>query len=337
DPRVVLEAIADRLGMLVACDNLCIDVHDRRTGRLRPLVARGVHAQLWMAAVGPDTEGVGGWVVRHGQAQLVPDELADPRVRCFPELGPLAGSLMVVPLHGRDGIAGVLSLERLGSGRTFSDEEFELVQLFAAHASIAMQNAEAHRAVEIRAETDALTRLGNHGAFQDRLAWQVGQGERFSLVMLDLDNFKDYNDTFGHPAGDELLRELGHALRRSVRDNDNVYRYGGDEFTLLLPGTDPDGAKAVAEKIRQAVHDVHTGAGRQRQRRLACSLGLATFPDDGTEAESILLAADRAAYVSKRSGRDRITTAAEGRSLGEDFLPGAPTPVDEPGVAYGTA
>ena len=337
DPRVVLDEIAERLGALVQHDNLCIDLHDGSAHLLRPLVARGVHADLYLAATTRDDEDLGGWVVQHGEAQLVEDELEDPRVRHFPELGPEAGSLMAVPLHSRDGISGVLTLERLGSGRVFTQEEFELVQLFAAQASIAMQNAEAHQRERVRAQTDGLTGLSNHTTFQEQLARSVAQRERFSLLMLDLDAFKSYNDSFGHPAGDALLRTLAATLRASVREADQVFRYGGDEFTLILPGTDATGARAVAEKVRRAVHGVRTGEGRQRARRLTCSTGLATFPDDGADAQAILLAADRAAYVSKRSGRDRISTAAAGRLLPAEVLLAAPTPVDQPAELLSTS
>src|SRR4029079_4652459 len=159
------------------------------------------------------------------------------------------GSLICVPLRGRDGATGVLTLERIGVDQRFSEEEFELVQLFAAQASIALQNAEVHRAVEIRAQTDDLTGLLNHGTFQNWMARQTLAREPFSLMMLDMDDFKNVNEKLGHQAGDRLLAEISRALVTAGRDTDHVFRYGGDEFALILPGADPAAALGVAERV----------------------------------------------------------------------------------------
>src|SRR5258707_38301 len=141
-----------------------------------------------------------------------------------------------------------------------SEDEFEVVKFFAAQVSIALQNAGVHRAVEIRAQTDDLTGLLNHGTFQSWLDRSVETREPFSLIMLDLDDFKAVNDALGHQAGDRLLAELAHAIVGAGRDSDHVFRYGGDEFSVLLPGTDATSALAVAERIRGAIHSIG-GAG----------------------------------------------------------------------------
>jgi GAF domain-containing protein len=190
DPRAVLEEIADRLGALVEVDNLVVDLHDRERGILEPIVARGTHAAEFLARPLPDGEGVCGWVLQHGIGQLVPDELADPRVAYFAEHGPVAGTLIVVPLRGRVGVAGVMTLERLGPGREFTGDEFDLVQLFGAQASIALQNAETHQEISVRAQTDALTGLRNQGTFHDVLGRWVARSDPFSLLIIDLDHFK---------------------------------------------------------------------------------------------------------------------------------------------------
>ena len=207
-------------------------------------------------------------------------------------------------------------------GNAFSHDEFELVQLFAAQVSIALQNAEVFQAVELRAQTDDLTGLLNHGTFEDRLERNVHAGGSFSLIMLDLDDFRDVNNSLGHQAGDQVLREIATALVHAGRDTDQIFRYGGDEFSFLLPGTDGPGARLVAERASHAVKA--SGHG------VTASIGLATYPDDGATATSVLLAADRACFVAKRSGRDRIATAAEGLALASEFSLQAPTPVDPP-------
>ena len=321
DARGVLESITERLGRLIASDNVAIEVVDPATDLLTPLTARGVHAARYLEPWEPGETGVATWVLDHNEPILIDDERTDPRVNHFrDDIGPLDGSLIVVPLRGRGGAIGVLTIERLGVDNTFSAEEFELVQLFAAQVSIALQNAEVFQAVEIRARTDDLTGLLNHGTFGEWLERSVREGAPFSLIMVDLDDFRNVNNELGHQAGDNLLRQIAGGLVHAGRESDLVFRYGGDEFTFLLPNTDEAGALQVAERARQAV--VAT------EGTVSASVGVATFPQDGATATEVLLAADRACYVAKRGGRDRIVTAAEGLALAAELSLQAPTPVD---------
>jgi diguanylate cyclase (GGDEF)-like protein len=334
DSRAVLDQITDRLGSLVRCDNVAIEVVDAVTGILRPLTARGINAADYLEPWEAGEEGLATWVVANNEPQLVVDELIDRRVNVFRASGPVEGSLICVPLRGRQGATGVLTLERIGPNDRFTDEEFELVKLFAAQVSIALQNAEAHRILAVRARTDALTGLLNHGTFQDWLLRSVEEGAAFGLIMVDLDDFKAVNDALGHQAGDRLLHEIAGAIVTSERDSDLVFRYGGDEFTVIVPSADRLGVLQVAERIRLAVHSVGApGTAWQRERLdVSCSIGLATFPDDGDSAESILLAADRACFVAKRTGRGLIATADEGLALAGELSLQQPTPVDPPSM-----
>jgi diguanylate cyclase (GGDEF)-like protein/excisionase family DNA binding protein len=320
DARAVLESITERLGTLIACDNIAIEVVDPSTGLLTPLTAHGVHREFYLQTWEPGETGVATWVVEHNEPVYIRDETNDPRVNHRDDDEPNDGSLIVVPLRNRGGAIGVLTIERLGAGNTFSYDEFELVQLFAAQVSIALQNAEVFQAVQVRARTDGLTGLLNHTTFEEWLARAVREGNRFSLIMLDLDDFRDVNNSLGHQAGDDLLRRIASGLVRAGRDSDLVFRYGGDEFAFLLPHTDGDGALQVAERARQAV--------RTTWRPMSASIGVATFPVDGQTPAEVLLAADRACYVAKRGGRDRIATAAEGLALAAEFSLQEPTPVD---------
>ena len=321
DARGVLESITDRLGRLIACDNVAIEVVDPATGLLTPLTARGLHAAFYLEPWAPGETGVATWVVEHNEPVFISDERNDPRVNQFrDDAESVDGSLIVVPLRGRRGAIGVLTIERMGLLNTFSPEEFELVQLFAAQVSIALQNAEVFQAVEIRARTDDLTGLLNHGTFQEWLERSVHEGNPFSLIMLDLDDFRDVNNELGHQAGDTVLRQIAGELVRAGRDTDLVFRYGGDEFTFILPNTEEKGALMVAERARHAV-SATTGA-------VTASVGVATFPQDGRTPTEVLLAADRACYVAKRGGRDRIATAAEGLALAAELSLQPPTPVD---------
>ncbi|MEW5990270.1 MAG: GAF domain-containing protein [Chloroflexota bacterium] len=329
DVHAILEAVADRLGELVGWDNVAIELLDAGREVLAPVIAKGADAAYYMEPWAPGEEGLATWVVAHNEPVLVADEHDDPRVAHFPS-GPVHGSLICVPLRGRDRAIGVLTLERIGEGRTFTDEEFDLVKLFAAQVSVALQNAQAHGALARRAQTDDLTGLLNHGSFRERLAQAVELDETFSVLMLDLDRFKLVNDTFGHAAGDDLLRQIAGAISGASRDTDAVFRYGGDEFAVILAGTDAAHAGPVAERIRCAIAAlVGPGSGLHAAGlKLDASAGVATFPTDGTTSDEILLAADRACFVAKRGGGGRVAGAAEGNALAGEFTLQVPTPID---------
>jgi diguanylate cyclase (GGDEF)-like protein len=332
EPRSILDQVADRLSDLVGYDNLSIEVLDRASGLLRPLTAKGIHAADYLEPWLPGEEGLATWVVAHNESVLVVDERSDPRVLVFRGLGAVDGSLICVPLRGREGATGVLTLERLGLDHRYTEDEFELVRLFAAQVSIALQNAEVHRAVQIRAQTDDLTGLLNHGTFQRWLEQSVESREPFSLIMLDLDDFKAVNDALGHQAGDRLLAQIARTIVAAGRESDRVFRYGGDEFTLILPGSDATAALAVAGRVRAAVHALGAVGSSWAEQGVATtvSMGVATYPLDGLTAESVLLAADRACFVAKRSGPGLIATADEGLAIAREFSLQEPTPVDSP-------
>jgi diguanylate cyclase (GGDEF)-like protein/excisionase family DNA binding protein len=329
EPGAILDQVAERLSDLVGYDSLSIEILDRSTGLLRPLTAKGVDAERYLEPWLPGEEGLATWVVAHNEPSLVLDERGDARINQF-RGDAVDGSLICVPLRGRDGATGVLTLERLGLAHRYSDEEFELVKLFAAQVSIALQNAEVHRAVEIRAQTDDLTGLFNHGTFQEWLSRSVLAHEPFSLIILDLDDFKSVNDGLGHQAGDRLLAEIARAVEGAGRDSDRIFRYGGDEFALILPGTDSTSALGVAERVRAAIHALGESGTNWSVAGLtvSVSIGVATFPRDGVTAEEILLAADRACFVAKRTGMGLIATADDGLAIARDFAFKEPTPID---------
>jgi len=160
------------------------------------------------------------------------------------------------------------------------------------------------------AVTDELTGLHNYRFLQQRINEEVARARRYnsfaSLLMIDADDFKAFNDAYGHVAGDRVLAELGEVLSTNVRECDLVARYGGEEFSVLLPETDMMGALAVAEKLRDAVAE--HGFQRPYDRRLSVSIGLASYPTHGIDAESVLRAADDALYGAKNSGKNQVHT-----------------------------
>lgn len=165
--------------------------------------------------------------------------------------------------------------------------------------------------------TDGLTGLTNHRALMERLHEEAARSVRtkhpFAVIMADVDNFKSYNDDFGHPAGDDVLKRIAAVLRESTRSIDCVARYGGEEFALLLPETNARGAMELAERIRARVE-----AEPFAQRTMTLSMGVAEFPKDGDRPEAVLAAADAALYEAKRDGRNRVVktgAAAPRRSI----------------------
>ncbi|MGK2851483.1 MAG: EAL domain-containing protein [Candidatus Limnocylindrales bacterium] len=321
EPAGVLELIADSLKAIVPYDSLTLYRVDRVANVRRAVVARDRFADEILAHESPLGTGITGWVVDRGEAVLNNQAHLDPRSVQVPGTPFEPESMIVVPLLVNGEVVGTLNIGRMGEAEAaFSENEFELTKLFAGQASIALQNAETHGAVQVRAEQDALTGLRNHGAFQRDLSATVAVARPFAALMLDLDAFKAFNDALGHPAGDALLADLADAMRSATRDGDALYRYGGDEFAAILPGADRRVAHEVSERIRRAVQ---ARAGTHAGPAVTVSAGVACYPDDGTTNDELVAVADRALYLVKpddRSRRDRSLADPYLRALDETAL-----------------
>jgi diguanylate cyclase (GGDEF)-like protein len=223
-------------------------------------------------------------------------------------LGPTAGSLLSLPVVHQSRLLGVLNLQRSGT-EAFAAEEVELLAAVADQAAMAIQNARLHAETVALSITDALTGLANRRHLFRQLEQEVARAARFrtdvSLVMMDLDHFKDLNDAAGHVAGDAVLREVAEVLRGQVRRVDVVARYGGEEFCLVLPQVSKPDALEVAEKLRRSIAEHPFGTAGPGV--ITASAGVAHLPTDATTLEGLLEAADAALYASKRRGRNRIT------------------------------
>jgi diguanylate cyclase (GGDEF)-like protein len=215
--------------------------------------------------------------------------------------------LLAVPIASRGEVFGVLGMTS-ASSKGFTAQQRRWMDTLAANMAIAMQNAILYQQREREAVRDGLTHLYNHRFLQERLSQEIERyrrhGRVFSLIILDIDHFKDYNDAFGHPEGDKLLVELAKILIRSVRQVDFVARYGGEEFAVVLPECPPDQAVQVAERIRRNV-ETFQNAHRDRYN-LTISAGVSAFPADGENKEQIFEKADRALYRAKEEGRNRV-------------------------------
>ena len=311
DHDETLAAIADTLAEVVPHDTLTIYLIDRAAGELVPVLARDQYADLVLQARLALGQGITGSVVMSGEAELINDPNHDPRVRHVPGTPQdEEEAIIVAPLHSPAGAIGSLNLYRIRG--TFEPEELELVKLFANHAAIALENAQVHQRLVTAAQTDPLTGLGHHGAFQEMLATAFAQDASLSVLMIDLDDFKAYNDRYGHQAGDRLLRRIADALRSSVRTSDSVFRYGGDEFAVVLPGTDAVGAEIVAGKVLAGLAAIPAVPGHQRRGTtpVRASIGVASHPGDARDAHDLVAVADTALYVAKELGKARVVPAS---------------------------
>jgi diguanylate cyclase (GGDEF)-like protein len=222
---------------------------------------------------------------------------------------------MAHPLRGGNGIGDAVGVVSVGrSGRSFTPSERELFHYLAGQAARSMESVDRHETATRESLTDDLTGLANRRAFDDGLASEVERAKRFGgtlgLVLLDLDNFKAINDAYGHPQGDVVLREVARVLRESSREVDLPARHGGEEFALVLPATDLEGAFNFAERLRERIAALYVprldGAG---VLRVTASCGVAAVPQNPADDGVLVAAADHALYEAKRSGKNKSVRA----------------------------
>ncbi|MEA2499189.1 MAG: hypothetical protein QOH26_1594 [Actinomycetota bacterium] len=231
------------------------------------------------------------------------DEDADRRLST---LLPFARNVIVLPLIAETDPVGFLVIEHGGGPLTRVQRQVVLtMSQFAKLGALAISNRHLMQKVQKMADTDALTSLANRRTFQQVLEKELSRaarnGDQVTLMMLDVDHFKNFNDTHGHQAGDEVLQLVAKTLSEACRDFDTAARYGGEEFAVILPSCSPKESLPVAERLRNLVGDIQTVAP------VKASAGVATFPNHATDMTALIKAADEALYESKRAGRDRIT------------------------------
>jgi diguanylate cyclase (GGDEF)-like protein len=203
---------------------------------------------------------------------------------------------------------GVVSIARRSG--PFDEQAYELFSYLTGQAAVSIENVDLHETVRLQAVTDELTGLYNRNHFHDTLDSEIERSRRFGtdvgLVMLDIDDFKQINDTFGHPQGDVVLVEVARVLREHSRDIDEPARYGGEELAVLLPQTDLAGAELLAERMRSAIEDIRIPRSGGQPLTVTASFGVASLPTCADDKETLIAEADAALYRAKRAGKNRV-------------------------------
>ncbi len=220
-------------------------------------------------------------------------------------------SLIAVPLKIQDKIVGILYVDDF-KPRRFQEHRLRALSILASFASMSINNAQLYAETQKLACTDGLTGIYNHRQFKQMSFEELSRAKRYNkkmaMIMLDIDNFKLFNDSYGHPAGDKVLAALGCLLKKTLRDCDFAFRYGGEEFMAILPETGITSAVVVANRIAAAIRENSHRflADIAPDHKVTVSIGVAVYPRDGVDEVSLLHVVDDMLYKAKASGKDRV-------------------------------
>jgi diguanylate cyclase (GGDEF)-like protein len=315
----LLETLYSELQAVIPSDTYFVSLYDPVEDLLdiRVLIDNG---ERFAPQAVSARRGLAGWVIENKKALLIRQLSKElDRLPASPmQLGQerMSESWLGVPIMMGEELLGLLALASY-KPNAFDDEDAIVLSNVAAQAALAIDNARHHAAVEEQTRRDSLTGAYNHGYLLRRLGEEVeiarGSGEPVSLIMMDIDYFKQYNDTYGHVVGDDVLCLLVQAILSHVKKSDIVGRWGGEEFAVALPGTSSRQALIVAERIRStlASMELNDRDGTPIPKPTV-SQGIATFPQDVGDAIKLVDIADQALYIAKQRGRDQIMVAVKG-------------------------
>ena len=249
------------------------------------------------------------WVMRRSRPLMIEDSETDFRFSTEKKRGAeLLRAVCAVPLMTENKVLGVLRASSTRAG-TFSSDDLHSLDIVSGLAAVTLRNRLLVDKMEELAIRDGLTGLYLNRYFQERLAEELVRSHlkdsKFSLILLDVDHFKKYNDEFGHTAGDLVLRNVAATLRRCLEPAEFAARYGGEEFVVLLPNKGKKDSLKVAEKMRAEIQ-AHKFTVRRVENAVTASFGVASYPDDGKTSETLIGAADRNLYQAKKTGRNRV-------------------------------
>jgi diguanylate cyclase (GGDEF)-like protein len=291
-----------------------------RDRKLRITHAVGLPSEVIRKTELDQGDGISGYVAETGEALLIKDVEADPRFKRRNHERYYTHSAISVPvrIHGR--VMGVINVNNKRNRQPYRETDLKLVEAIAGHAAVALFNAQRYEETLRRAQCDSLTGLANHGHFWSVLHVELQRATRYSrelaVVVLDIDQFKAFNDRHGHIAGDEALVGVAKVIDGQSRVHDITARYGGEEFAIVLPETGREGAAAFAEKLRAAIES--RAFSRADPGEITISAGVAAFPGDAQEVGDLVEAADTRLYQAKEEGRNRVVGAPEEKAAAPD-------------------
>jgi diguanylate cyclase (GGDEF)-like protein len=262
-------------------------------------------------------EGIAGWVAKHGEPLIVPDVYTDPRfAKRIDEMTKWqTRSIICIPLRAKERVLGVMQLINVPMSN-FTDSEMFFLSAICDYAAIAIENARAVERIQELTITDDCTGLYNARHLYKTLEAEVYRSARFgyefTVIFIDLDHFKQVNDTYGHLIGSKLLAEIGYKIKSHLRLIDYAFRYGGDEFVVLLPQTGKESGLVVARRLLQSFRTSTFMRDEALNLNIRASFGIASYPDDAKSAHEIIRQADEMMYEVKNSTRDNIAVAQRG-------------------------
>jgi len=217
---------------------------------------------------------------------------------------------VTVPLKAKDKVLGAILVDNIFNKKPITKSDIKMLTMFANHAGLAIENSRLYEETVYLSNIDWSTKLWNYGKFQQRLSYELERSKitnrSVSLVMVDVDNFKHYNDTLGHIRGDNALREIAAVLHSKSRKVDTVARYGGEEFVIIMPDTVKENARLFAERLRNEVEKLLAEEkGMPPRNRLTISCGVANYPEDALTKDDLIAMADAALYEAKGAGKNR--------------------------------
>jgi diguanylate cyclase (GGDEF)-like protein len=313
----ILQTIMEKMAEHFRPDTWSLLMVDERQSELYFAIAVGEAAEALKDVRLKMGEGIAGWVAKHGEQVILEDAAQDPRFarRVDEVTGSETRSVVCIPLRSRLRVLGVIQLVNLDL-RQFNEPEVFFLRALCDYAAIAIENARWVEKIQELTITDDCTGLYNARHLYKTLETEVYRSSRFgyefSVLFIDLDHFKSVNDTHGHLIGSKLLAEIGYLVKAQLRLIDFAFRYGGDEFVVLLPQTGKDQALVVAKRLREALRASSFCANEGLHLKVSASIGLATYPHDARDAHDIIRQADEMMYLVKNTTRDNIGIAQRG-------------------------
>jgi diguanylate cyclase (GGDEF)-like protein len=318
DLQKILQTIMEKISDLLQPDTWSLLMLDEKTQELYFEIAIGSGADKLRDVRLKLGEGVAGWVAQHGEPVLVEDVRSDTRFT--PKVDELTHietrSIVCVPIKARGHVLGVVELVNALGRPSFGIEDIPILKSLADYAAIALENARYVQRIHELTITDDCTALYNARHLNFVLDTEIYRSNRygyeFSVIFIDLDYFKQVNDVHGHLVGSKLLWMIGDLIKSNLRMIDYAFRYGGDEFVVLLPQTSKENALLVVRRIRELLISRVFFSEERMNVKVTASFGIASFPVDGRTRKELLLKADEAMYLVKNTTRDNIALAGQG-------------------------